>query len=199
MMHSNYKPADFRLCQFNPLTEGPMLTAYPLLSDAMLSEWLYYEKIDLLIRYVILVYDPKSPLVQDERDLNRRKRAALDMIEITDEETQDKWIRHDHEFLPELISKFLERFLKSREYAVLAALEFKFWESVQITLTPVSGRNSKEELESLQKKSLVAEEMDKDIKRLDLYHKQYFMDDTDLVRKVKKRFSPERMAGLGDV
>lgn len=199
MMHSNYKQDDFRLCQFNPLADQPMLTAFPLLSDAMKSEWLYEEKIDQLIRYVILVYDPKSPLFTDERDLNRRKRLALDMIEIAEEEMQEKWIRHDYEFIAELITNFLSRFLKSREYAMLQAIEFKFWESIKLTMQSISGKNSKEELEALQKKSIAADEMDKDIKRLDALHKQYFMDDADLIRKVKKRITAEGVAGADNV
>lgn len=199
MTPNNYRPEDFRGCQFNPLTMGPMLTAYPLLSDAMKSEWLYEEKIDLLIRYVMMVYDPKSPLVSDERDLNRRKRMALDMLEVTEEETQEKWIQHDHPFLADFITCFLSRFLKSREYAMLQAIDFKFWESIKLTMQSISGKNSKEELEALQKKSIAADEMDKDIKRLEALHKQYFMDDLDLVRKVKKRITPEGIAGAGHV
>jgi hypothetical protein len=192
-MKTSYKIDAFKGCQFNPLTKEKMMSAYPGLAGNLEIEWIADPQIDDLLRYVILVYDPKSPLVTDERDTGHRKELALDMLEIEDEQRLN-WISHKHEYLPDLICLFLQRFFKSREYAMLQALEFKFWESIKLTLQPVAGKNSKEELESLQKKSLAANEMDNDIKRIDAYYRQYFMEDMELEKQSKRIYSsPEKI------
>jgi hypothetical protein len=192
----SYTHKSFQSCQFNPLSTERMTAAFPILLLAIEKEWADDPHIDTLIRYVIMVYDPKSPMVTDERDIARRKQLALDELKMSDEELRQQWIAHDHPFLAELITELLKRFVKSREYAILVALEFKFWEAIKLTMQPISGKNSKEELESLQKKSLVADEMDKDIKRIDQYYKQFFMEDAELEKKGKRRLSPETIAGL---
>lgn len=195
-MKTSYKIEAFKGCQFNPLVKEKMTTAYPGLAGNMEIEWLSDPDIDNLTRYAILVYDPKSPLVTDERDIGHRKDVALDILEIDDEETRANWTAHKHPFLPDLICLLLFRFIKSREYAMLQALEFKFEESVKLVLQPVAGKSSKEELEALQKKSIAADEMDKDIKRIENYYRQYFMEDDELHKRIKRRVSPELIAGM---
>lgn len=195
-MKTSYKIEAFKGCQFNPLIAEKMMAAYPGLRGNLESEWIEDPDIDNLLRYVILVYDPKSPLVSDERDISHRKNLALDMLEVDEDEVRDKWIAHLHPFMVDLICLLLFRYIKSREYAMLQALEFKFSESVKLVLQPVAGKSSKEELEALQKKSIAADEMDKDIKRIEAYHQQYFMEDGDLAKKAKRKMSPEYIAGL---
>jgi hypothetical protein len=186
-MKTSYKIDAFKGCQFNPLVKEKMIAAYPGLAGELEIEWIADPDIDNLLRYVILVYDPKSLLVTDERDIGHRKDLALDMLEIEEEEVRANWIAHRHPFLPDLICLLLYRFVKSREYAMLQAMEFKFWESIKLTLHPGG-------LESLKNKGIAADEMEKDIKRIESYYRLYYMEDIELEKKVKKSYSSPEQA-----
>jgi hypothetical protein len=193
-MKTSYKIEAFKGCQFNPLIKEKMMSAFPGLAGNLEIEWIADPEIDNLLRYAILVYDPKSPLVTDERDTGHRKDLALDILEIEDDEIRADWIAHRHPFLPDLICLLLFRYIKSREYAMLQAIEFKFWESIRLTLEPIAAGKSKEQLEALQKKSLAGNEMESDITRIDALYRKYFMEDIELEKKAKKSYSSPEQA-----
>lgn len=176
------------------MTDGTMLAAYPRLNQVLFNELRQDPLLDKMIRFTVMVYDPKSSLVIEERELDRRKDIAMDLLEITDPTIRQEFMTNQRTFLPELITGILQFFIKSMEYAVLAAKEFKFWEAIQITLQPVLGLDSKEKSEALARKSLVGKEMEEDIKRIDQYYKQFFMEDAELEKKARQTFtSPEKL------
>lgn len=191
----------FNYCVFDPLVEGKILSVYPKLSEIVLPEWADDPNIDAILRFIICLYDPKSPLIRDEPDLNYRKGLAADMVDMdidirdsvfgfnypVDEETQP--------FIAELVFQYLRRFGKSKEFAAIAAMEFKFWEQIKQILTPISGKNSKEELEAVQKKSLVAQEIETDMKRLETYYRAFYGEE-ELEKRSKKRISPELVSNF---
>lgn len=188
----NYKQKEFNNCQFNPLTELAMVNAYPLLSEIIEPEWCD-EYLDSILRYMIMVYDPKSPLVINERDLNYRKSVAIELAHI-DQDIVEAIIHSVHKYCPKLIFQFLKRFLRSREWAAIFAIETAYWESIKEVVEPISGKNSREKLDSVQRKSLIKQEIIEDIKRLtDLYSK-FFGDDEELQNKNKRRLTPELIA-----
>lgn len=191
-----YKKKDFANCQFNPLADQPILTEYPKFNEIILPEWVDEPQLDNIIRYVIMVYDPKSILVYNERDLNYRKGIAAELasFDLADEEFMATIYNSSHAFIAELILKFLMRFAKSKEWAALCAFEFAFWESIQMILEPISGKNNKEELDAVQKKATIKDELDKDIRRLESYFKAFCGEDNDLLDKARKRITPEMIA-----
>jgi len=193
----NYSEKSFSGCIFNPLVKGNIIEVYPRLNEIVLPEWDRSE-LDSLIRYVILVYDPKSVLASTERDLNYRKSVAAELsgFDMNDEDYMADIYNCTHEFLPELIMKFLMRFIKSKEWAAIIIVESCFWESAKKLLEPISGKNSKEELEAVQKKSAIKDELDKDIARLDKYYKAFFGEDEELLMRAKTRVTPESIAKL---
>lgn len=193
----NYSKKSFQGCIFNPLADENMIETYPRLSEIIMPEW-DKSQLDSLIRYTILVYDPKSVLATTERDLNYRKGVAAELsgFDMNDEEYMASVYNCTHEFLPELIMKFLMRFIKSKEWAAIVIVENCFWESAKKLLEPISGKNSKEELEAVQKKSAIKDELDKDIARLDKYYTAFFGEDEELLMRAKTRVTPESIAKL---
>lgn len=192
-----YKEADFSGCMFNPLCKEKMLVKYPRLGEIVLPEWKDKDT-DNIIRFIICAYDPKSPLFITERDLNYRKGISADLsgFDMNDEEFLNSIYNCTHIYFVELVMRFLTRFIKSKEFAAIIIVENCFWESAKKLMEPISGKNSKEELEAVQKKSAIKDELDKDIARLDKYYKSFFGDDDSLEAKAKTRITPESVAKL---
>lgn len=167
-----------------------------LLSEIILPEWSADGNLEGICRYMIMVYDPKSPLVQNEKDLNYRKGVAAELsgLNTEDDELMISIYTCTHDFVAEIITKYLIRFAKSKEWAAIVVFEHCFWESVKKLMEPITGKDSKAELESVQKKSAIKDEIDKDIKRLEVYYKTFFGEDDDLEKKAKRRVSPEMIA-----
>lgn len=188
-----YKQADFKNCQFNPLVDQPMLDVYPKLSEIVDSEW-HDEFLDSILRYMIMVYDPKSPLISYERDLNYRKDTAILLAKIENEDLAAAIINSTHTYSPALFIKYLMRFARSKEWAAICAFESSFWESIKEVIEPISGKNSREKLDSVQKKAAIKEEIEKDIRRLDQLYRTFFGEDEELQIKAKRRLTPEMIA-----
>lgn len=192
-----YTQKAFEGCLFNPLVKDKMLSAYPSLSQIVTLEMAAVELLDEVLRYVVLLYDPKSALVIGERDLNHRKSTAAELagFDMDEEQLLDSIYRFDYPHLPELAMKYLMRFGKSKEWAAICAFEFKYWESIRKIMEPIACKTIKEELEAVQKKAMISDEIDKDIERLDKYYKNFFGSDDELEKKAKKRVTPELVAG----
>lgn len=200
-----YTEKHFANCMFNPLVQGTVIEKYPRLLEIIDPDW-DKTHLDQIIRYTICVYDPKSPLVINERDLNYRKGLAAELagFDLTDTEFTESIFDFSHDFggkdtptgagIIDFVIKFLIRFIKSKEFAAICIVENCFWESAKKLMEPINGKNSKEELEAVQKKSAIKDELDKDIARLDKYQKAFFGDDEVLELKAKTRMTPEAMA-----
>jgi hypothetical protein len=200
-----YNEKSFSGCMFNPLSKRKMVDAYPRLNEIILPEWNGPE-LDSLIRYTICVYDPKSVLAITERDLNYRKGLAAELagIDMSDDDFITSVYTCTHKFtddpssggLVDFIIRFLMRFIKSKEWAAIVIVENCFWESAKKLMEPITGKNSKEELEAVQKKSAIKDELDKDIARLEKYHKLFFGEDDVLQEAVKTKMTPESIAKM---
>ena len=190
-----YKKADFSGCMFNPLCDKKMLTEYPRLLEIIMPEW-KDENLDKLIRFMICVYDPKSPLFLTERDLNYRKNVSAELsgFDMNNAELLAEVFACNHPYFVDLIMRFLTRFIKSKEFAAIIIVEACFWESAKKLMEPINGKDSKQELEAVQKKSAIKDELDKDIARLDKYYKAYFGDDEILETKAKTKWTAEGMS-----
>jgi hypothetical protein len=191
----SYSIKDFSACVFNALTEGDMLSVYPKLSSIIEGDWKQEPLLDNIIRFVVLVYDPKSAL-RKERDSIRRKNIAYDLAGFKRNELSEAMpeiINETHELCLYITVRFLAKFVKDKEYAALCAFEFKYYENILELMTPIKGETNAERLEAAKKKSVISEEIIKDIKVIDdLWHS--FFGDKTLVEKVKtKKFIPEMM------
>ena len=74
------------------------------------------------------------------------------------------------------------------------AIEYKYWENIAELTTPIQGETNKERLEAAQKKSIISDEVEKDIKRIDDLYKAFFGDDQFETAVKKQSFTAERIA-----
>ena len=191
-----YTKKNFEHCLFNPLAEQRLMEKYPALCEIIHPEWNDDPYLDNILRYIIMVYDPKSPLVFNERDLNHRKNNAAELSRLPQEEETilENIFNCTYSFFGELVVRYLMRFAKSKEWAAICAFEASFWESIRMVMEPISGKDSRQELDAVQKKSAIKSEIDQDIKRLDAYYRSFFSEDEFLEKVAKKRITPEKIA-----
>lgn len=195
-MSIHYTKKSFDACQFNPFQGGKMLQAYPVLSEIVAQEWIGDANLDLMIRYTIAVYDPKSPITLGERDLNYRKGIAMDLLEITDDELMQALNTCTYENLVEFTIRYLCRFVRSKEWAAICATEFKYWEAIKLIMQPIgTDKSDKEQLDAANKKDVLSASIDEALAKLDLYYKRFYGEDDELMNKAKRRLTPELMAG----
>lgn len=192
----NYKKKDFNYCMFNPLVEEPMINAYPRLTEITTSEMTADEYLDSVLRYIILIYDPRSPLITNERDLNHRKGVAANLagFDLDNREYLKTIYACSQKYLVELIMKFLTRFIKSKEWAAICAFESAYWESITKVIEPIQGKNSRDILMSVQIKAAIKDEIEKDTARLEKLYQKFLGEDDALIQKASRRVSPEMIA-----
>ena len=191
----SYAAKDFAGCKINPFTKDILskIAIVPDLKDA-LGEPIELSKTEKenLTKYAIMVYDPASPLVRKEKDLPARKERAADLAELKDDpEYRASIYSGKHPAMPIIITRYLIQFAKSKYWAAICAFETTFWESIFKLIEPISGKDSKQELESVEKKSKIKTEIDSDIKRLEDYYLKFFGDDTEIKDEAMKKFTPE--------
>lgn len=194
-------------CIINPLQkslldENPKLREYvPDLPEPVDEEDIQdpFEdsEIEAICRYVILMYDPQSPLIKLERDLNSRKYQAAQLSNLkSDPEYLSKVYSCEHPLVAPIAIGYLRFFAKSREYAAIVATEAKYWESITGIMTPVDGKSDKDRLQAIQVKSALSDEIDKDLKRLVDYESKYYAGDESLEIAVRQKMTPEGMAKM---
>jgi len=191
-----YTKKAFEQCQFNPFQGGKLISAYPVLAEIVAPEWANDAHIDLLLRYTIMVYDPKSPIAIAERDLNYRKGIAMELLVVEDEGLKDALFTCTYPILVDLTVKYLVRFVRSKEWAAICAIEFKFWEAIRLIMQPISNeKEDKAQLDAANKKEVLSASIDEGLNKIDQYYRRFFGEDEELLNKAKKRLTPELMAG----
>lgn len=194
---NTYTPKQFAACQFNPLVTGPMIDQYPNLAEILPENFDQNNLWDNLVRYTILIYDPKSALVTAERDLNFRKTlgAELAMLPLADEAIMEQIYNCSYPGLLDVTCKYLVRFSKSKEWAAICAYEYKFWEAIRLLMQPISAdKSDREQLDAANKKDVLSASIDEGLIKLEGYYRSFFGEDDELQKRAKKRVSPELMA-----
>lgn len=195
-----YLKEHFEKCSFNPLVETSMIKTYPKLAQIVEMKWMQDNNLEKILKYVIMVFDPKSPLMSIS-SLQERKRVAFDICGISKIGEDDKKNISENsynEILPELIIRYLINFPRSRDWAILCVLENKFWETVNILMLPLSESGDKKGLlGASESKSKIIENLKNDQKDIDYYFKTIFGEDGD-IEKLARRIpiSPQSIAKL---
>lgn len=210
----NYISDTFRNCQFNPHEVLPF-EAYPKLKDIVvkddylnLDKWEgekdlhIYVPVDKLTRYIVALYDPKSPLIKGESNLIQRKEIAASIAGFdTDKEEDMLDIVYNckYEHVVQMIQNYLRYFVKSMEWAMLVSYESAFWEFQSRIMQPIErGDRDKDLVSAVQSKTKLACDLQ------DLYHKYeaakdaFYGNDTILIKAASKikRFTPEGVAAF---
>lgn len=192
-----YQKKDFLNLRFNPLEENPIREVYPDLNDIIRPEILSEPLLDAMIRYVIMLCEPKSIVFLSESDLNKRKDLAAELAGLPmDVNILDKIFSYDNELVLELTIRYLTRFSKNKEFAALIAMEQVYWEEIKLLLKPIDeSEKDNNVLAAIQKKSAIKNEIDSDLKRIGDYYASFLGEDKDLIAK-KERVRPESIRRL---
>jgi hypothetical protein len=158
------------------------------------KEWTATEINDTM-RYVIVMYDPHSPVTRAERDISRRREEAA-KIALFPDEHREAMFDCTYPLLVPLVLGYLRHFAKAREYAAIIATEMKYWEAIDGIMQPVKGKGDHDRLKAIELKSKLAVEADLDLVRLEGYEMKFYGGDELLHDRAKKRLTPEGMAKL---
>jgi hypothetical protein len=211
-MMNDFTEQDFKACAFNPM-KAELYDSYPKL-EAIMGGLVADERV---IRYIIMMYDPGSPLIQAEPALDKRKNRALILADLMMHNTLPEELKElTNDIHVQAIIVYLFNFTNSRLWQRVVVNEQLYEEYCKRLMQPVRSSNNvsisgddgatikkgmivqeKDELTAYTIKGKLREELDAIGAALDGYYKQLFANDDQLVKKNKLRYTPEMMAGLG--
>lgn len=195
-----YTKADFEKCSFNPMIEESMLKTYPKLAGIIEIEWMTDNHLEKVIKYVIMVFDPQSPLMAIS-NLSERKLSAVDLCGINRiaKEVMTSILSNSYgKILPDLIIRYLVNFPRSRDWAILCVIENKFWETISLLMRPLEEVSDKKDLlKSSESKTKIVETLKTDQSDIDHYYHLIFGDDEEIEKTAKKKsINPQYIASL---
>jgi len=197
-MH-NYTEKQFLNCSFNPL-EKNLFKANPKLKALFYGkeskdadEW------EKLVRYIIALYDPGSPLIKDNNDLTVRKQAAAQVAGfdvVLDNNYLLAIYTCDDEDFTEAAMMYLKLYGNTRLWTMIQANLQTFWEYSLRLMTPISrAEKDKDLVSAVSMKSKMSEDLETINDRIERCMKKFYMGDNDLEDKAKiKRITPESIA-----
>jgi len=196
-----YADRDFANCNFNPLVKS-LFKTYPKLKVLISrreqrteTEW------EALLRYIIALYDPDSPLVKDNNDLTVRKQAAasvagFDLLK-DNEYLLPIYTCNDEDFA-EVAIEYLKQYGNSRLWIMIQANLQTFWEYSLRLMTPISrAEKDKDMVSAVSMKSKMSEDLEIINDRIERCLKKFYMGDSELENVAKiKRVTPENIANV---
>jgi hypothetical protein len=195
-----YDKDDFRRCQFNPLDKN-ILKNNPRLQDLIgaYPDEDYPAPKESILRYILALYDPASPLVKDYPDLGSRKMAAAQVADfnLSDESLLKTVFECDNEAVASTIIGFLRDFAQNRLWAMYCSNEQTFWEYNLRLLTSISAEKDRDLMAAVSTKTKLSDDMEAISNRLERLQNTLYGDDEHLKKKAKRgRFTAEDMAGI---
>lgn len=192
----SHNEREFQGCRYNPLSKD-FNTKYQSLFSIVPAE--YTGNHEKLLKYICLMYDPKSPLITDTASIDTRKKIAAQYAGIEINEYTEKAIFElEDEFVIEAIDAFLKEHIHERLFYMIMGNEQTFYEYGKRLLQPVTntiGKGEKDLLQAIAIKSKLSEDMAAINLRLENDYRRLYQDDTQLQKAVsKKRFTPEAQA-----
>jgi len=202
----NYTSDTFKNCAFNPYEVFPF-KAYPQLKKMVVKDLYNQEDDDVrvkmpedkLVRYIIALYDPKSPLIKGEQNLVRRKEIAAEIAGF-DMEKDDAALavlyeyKYDHIVLT--VQNFLKDFVRTMEWAMLVSLEQTFWEFQTRLMKPLEADKDKDLMKAMETKTQLSEDIQNIYDKYKTALSKFYGDEEVLIEAATKirRFTPEGVA-----
>lgn len=192
-----YERKEFDKCLFNPC-EVDMFVSYPQLIDLQKIS----ENIDnKLIKYIVCVYDYRSPVVVNNRELKVRKQVAADFAGYDVLNSDLKYLYNiEPDYMLQAIDYFLKTFIHSRVWYMICCNEHIFWEYGQRMLKPVTNKGEdgkpmteKAITEAMALKTDLSKDMSDIDERLDAAYKRLYGDER-ADRFINAATTPERVA-----
>lgn len=208
-MSYSHTDKDFKRCLFNPLgksklaTEPRLQALFPLMDEDNEDAVVFTAEVprEKLLKYILCMYDPESPLLK-EPSLEIRKIQAA-QIAGYDLEGDSDWLEKEvFSCKNAVVITVLVRYLmlrKSREFAGIMADEQTYWEFVKRLMEPI-GKADKErdEIASLDIKTKLSEAKEVLNQRLTNNWKKFFNDDDAAAKQATQVnvWTPEAAAGI---
>lgn len=185
-----YLEKDFEKCRFNPLKRN-LFKAYPELGN-LSNDPNYNESI---ARFIIITYDPGSPVIKKYRELKQRKVAACELAEITDANLISQLHELSVSFVVEAIDVYLKNYAKSMLWYMISANEQTFFEYGKRMMEPIKDAESREKdlISAIATKSKLSEDMETIYERVKKGYNELYDDDV-LQEKATSAFKPESYA-----
>lgn len=192
-----YKETDFSKCLFNPLTDG-LFTTYPQLGKIKEVWPAITEK---TMKYIICVYDYRSPIVTQNREIKIRKQVAAELSGYDIINDDIKWLFNiESDFLLKSIDTFLKTFIHSRVWYMICCNEHIFYEYGQRMLKIVDNKDDsgkpmteKAVTEAMVLKTKLSDDMATIDERLDTAYKRLYGDEK-ADKFINSATTPERIA-----
>lgn len=191
-----YGVKEFEKCLFNPC-EKDMFVSYPQLKKIQDISPLIDNK---LMKYIVCVYDYKSPIVINNRDLKVRKQVAAEFAGYDFLKNDISHIFNiSVEYVMKAIDTFLKTFIHSRTWYMICCNENIFYEYGQRMLLPVATKDEggkpmteKALTETMVLKTKLSDDMASIDERLDAAYKRLYGNEQ--IDKFIGATTPERIA-----
>ena len=153
---------------------------------------------NLVLRYIFLCYDFKTPLLKTHPELKKRKEEAMDLAGF-ERNSKGKFSEKlinvmdmKDEGVNKIILCFLTRIQNNMAWTLFVANEFTFSDNMRLLMKPLEGDDDKKVLDGANARSKLREECKAVIKDQEELLKSLFADNNDLKELVKKKIiSPE--------
>lgn len=189
---------DFSIMEFNPLNKRALLSAYPKLKGVV------GEVDDKMLRYVLLMYDMKSPLREYYPELEKRKEFAAslagydmdkdDVTALFDFKVKVEGEEMTYEALLDMIIKYL-KYQNNYVWSMIVSNEQAFYEFNKRVMIPVDGQRDKDILQAVDIKNKLMDAQDVIVQRLQKYLRELTGEDDKLDQTItkRKRLRPENI------
>lgn len=163
---------------------------------------------NLLLRYMIFLYDPGSDLIREIQELNKRKVRAAELAGFKEGDHLTSIFDLTDKAALEFLHCFLTQVYHSRKYTEWQTLLQELEENTRLRLEPIATKKQKQGADkapedvdvysAADKKSKLREHSAEIHKMLDVIEKEIFGDNDDVKEiAIKARFmSPETFAGV---
>jgi len=192
-----YKKEEFSKCLFNPCVED-MFSTYPQLKKIKEISRLIDNK---LIKYIVCIYDYRSPIVLHNRELKIRKQVAAEFCgyDLLKEDLKPIF-NIEQDYVLQAIDTFLKSFIHSRVWYMICCNENIFWEYGQRMLMPVGNMgeegkklSEKDLIAAMQAKTKLSEDMAAIDERLDAAYKRLYGSES-IDKFMSGATTPEKIA-----
>ena len=154
-----------------------------------------------VIRYIILMYDPKSPYITLFQDVEIRKRecaiaAGYDPVANATEDLETKALYEfvDQDFVL-MVVEFIQR-INNRIWSMIVSNEQVFYEAHQTLLQQVENtKGDKDKIQAVELKSKLVDLCDKTNDRLETYYRKFY-GDSETAAIITGKISPENLDNL---
>jgi hypothetical protein len=149
-----------------------------------------------LLRWVILVYDPRSPLVKDYPDLPTRKFRALVAIGIDEKESDWDWlILNRDKGVTTMITAYMRNYCKSRLWAMIVANNEAFWEFFSTMIE--RNQEGADDMNGVNAKIKTSDGMVSLLEKIDKQMNDFYGEDKETIAEGDEMFmSVEKMADV---